>query len=140
MWTRSKRTWIADRVARVRAARRRQGHDLTRLQQGIVEAVAAADPAYEPSCRDQLDAVRADVAAHGVWRQQTEWRISTCFDSVIRVSPSAATLYEVVVECDGQRLSCRCPSLEGAYSFMRLYEAIIIDQFYSVGPPWAATS
>lgn len=47
-------------------------------------------------------------------------------------------VYQVSVECDGQTFSCACPTL-GAYAFLRLYQAIIVDQFYSIGPPWMNT-
>jgi hypothetical protein len=124
----------------MRDARRNQGHDLWRLQQGIVEAIAACDPSHEPTSRTELALIRVAIHENGLWAAQEEWRISTCFDSTItRAARNDAETYEVVVECDGQRLSCACPTIEGAYAFMRLYQAMIVDQFYTIGPPWAAT-
>lgn len=132
--------WIADRVAEVRDARRRQGHELSRLQKGIVEAVAASDPNHDPACRKELEAIRAALSEQGRWVSQDEWRISTWFETqIVRATRGDAYVYEVTVECDGQRLSCVCPTVEGAYAYTRLYQAMIVDQFYSIGPPWADT-
>jgi hypothetical protein len=134
------RKWIAERVEEVRAARQRQGHELGRLQQGIVEAVAGWDPVYEPASQRELEAIKAAVHDKGRWAEREEWRISTSFDSSIaRTTHEGHDVYQVVVECDGQTLACGCPTIEGAYAFMHLYQAMIIDQFYSIGPPWAAT-
>jgi len=131
------RKWIAERVQRVRDARRREGHELSRLQQGIVEVVAAWDPDHNPASRKELDSIKTAVSEKGRWAAQEEWRISTWFDSTItRSTRNGADVYEVAVECDGQKLACGSPTLEGAYAYMRLYQALIIDQFYSIGPPW----
>ena len=134
------RKWIAERVGKVREAHRRQGHSLERLQQGIVEAVAAWDPAHEPASRKELDAIRSTIREKGRWSGQEEWRILTWLESSIaRSSRNGAELFEVAVECDGQRLTCGSPTLEGAYAYVRLYQALIVDQFYPIGPPWANT-
>jgi hypothetical protein len=138
MWKQSKRKWIADRVAMVRDARRRQGHELSRLQEGIVEAVAACDPNHEPACQEELEAIRTALGEEGRWVSQEEWRISTWFDTrIVPATRNDAQVYEATVECDGQRLSCACPTIEAAYAYTRLYRSIIVDQFYSIGPPWA---
>ncbi|HEX4198485.1 MAG TPA: hypothetical protein VHZ26_13695 [Caulobacteraceae bacterium] len=140
MWKPLERKWIADRVAQVKDARRRQGHELRRLQQGIVEAIAAWDPKHEPASRKELDLIKSAVEETGQWKGQEEWRIMTWFDSsIVRSARDNKIVYEVAVECDGQRLACNCPTVEGAYAFMRLYQAMIVDQFYTIGPPWADT-
>lgn len=132
--------WIADRVAKVRESRARQGHELSRLQQGIVESIAAWDPAEDQASRKELAVIKNAIGSAGRWTAQEEWRISTWFNSSItRSIKNEADVYQVSVECDGQTLACACPTLEGAYAFTRLYQAFIVDQFYSVGPPWAST-
>lgn len=134
------RRWIADRVAKIRDLRRGQGHELSRLQEGIIEAVASCDPAHDPACGKELASIEDALRKQGRWSSQDEWRISTWFDSTITpIQRDGVDRYEVVVECDGQRLSCACPTVEGAYAFLRLYQAMIVDQFYSIGPPWADT-
>lgn len=140
MWGRSERQWVKDRVKRVRDHRRRQGHDLSPLQQGLVEAVATCDPAHQPSCREELSQIERAIGLAGVWENRREWRISTELETRIRFHRDASKPYEVTVACDGQALTCRCPSLDSAYSFKCLYEAIIIDQFYTIGPPWAGAA
>lgn len=45
--------------------------------------------------------------------------------------------FRVTVSCDSQSLSCRCPTIERAFAFYKLYAHIIIYQFYAVGPTWA---
>jgi hypothetical protein len=131
--------WIADQVAKVREVRRRQGHDLSKLQEGIVESFVARDPAHEPASRRLLSIIEETIKSSGQWAEQEEWRISTWFNSSIaRAAKNGSDIYEVSVECDGQTLTCACPTLEAAYAYMRLYQAFIVDQFYSVGPPWAA--
>lgn len=140
MWKQPDRKWIADRVAKVRDARRHQGHELSRLQEGIVEAVAACDPNHEAACQKELEEIRASLSEQGRWGSQDEWRISTWFETkIVSTVRNDAQVYEVSVECDGQKLSCACPTIEGAYAYTRLYQALIVDQFYSVGPPWADT-
>lgn len=116
----AERKWIADRIARVRAARRREGHELRRLQEGIVAAVAAWDPAHEPSSRKELEAIETAVRDHGQWTSQEEWRISTWFESTIaRTTRDGAEVFALTVECDGQKLGCTSPTIRSAYAFMR---------------------
>lgn len=140
MWKQSERRWVKAQVAKVQDARRRQGHELSRLQEGIIEAVATCDPNHEPACRKELDAIKAALNEQGRWVSRGEWRISTWFETqIVTAIRNDAQVYEVTVECDGQKLSCACPTVEGAYAFTRLYQAMIVDQFYSIGPPWADT-
>jgi len=81
------------------------------------------------------------VEEKGRWSEQEEWRISTWFDSeIVAGEASGRPWFTTTVSCDGQTLSCGCPSIERAYGFMRLYQKLIVDQFYSVGPPWADQS
>ena len=134
----SKGAWVAERVAQVREARRRQGHQLTALQEAIVSSIAASDPKYVPSAREELASITDAIREHGKWSAQEEWRISTWFESEIaKTQQNSAAWYHTTVACDGQVLSCRCPSIEKAFAFMRFYQALIVAQFYSVGPPWA---
>ena len=139
-WKTTERKWIAERVAKVRDARRGQGHELSRLQEGIVEAIAACDPNHESACRKELAFIKTALRDEGQWGSRDEWRISTWFDStIVPATRNGVDVYDVTVACDGQKLSCACPTIEGAYGFMRLYQAMIVDQFYSIGPPWADT-
>jgi hypothetical protein len=133
-----KRDWILAEVERVRERRRAQGHELTLLQEGMIAAIAAWDPRYDPSSAKIFDEITAAVTDTGRWFDQEEWRISTYFDSEIRKSERAGKPWFIAsVSCDGQSFSCGCPTIEGAYAYVRLYQKIIVDQFYSVGPPWA---
>jgi len=135
-----KRDWIAQEIERAREHRKRQGHNLTPLQEGMVAAIAAVDPRQEPSSAKELDAIKNDLLNKGAWQAKEEWRISTCFDSEIqKAERDGTTWYDVSVSCDGQRLSCGCPTILEAYAYMRLYQKFIVEQFYSVGPPWADT-
>ncbi len=121
------------RVKAIRAARAKQGHALTPLQEAIIRTMAAHDPTPET-----LADITAALDANGTWQTQEEWRISTWFDSQItRGEQSGRLWFTAAVACDGQSYTCGCPTLERAYSFMRFYQSLIIDQFYSVGPPWA---
>jgi len=132
--------WIAERVALVRAARKRQGQELTPLQVGIVSAMAGWDPQHERSSREALAEIKETVQAEGKWATQEEWRISTWSEcEIVRTQRDSADWYQVGVACDGQSLSCGCPTIEQAYAFMRLYQELIVEQFYSIGPPWADT-
>jgi hypothetical protein len=130
--------WIAERIERVRLARRRQGHALTPLQEGIVASIAAWDPQHVRASRQALAEIKETVQAEGKWSNQEEWRISTWSEcEIVRMQRDGADWYQVCVACDGQKLACGCPTLEQAYAFMRLYQELIVDQFYSIGPPWA---
>jgi len=129
---------IRRRVEAVRAARRNQGHELSPLQEAIVIAVASWEPRGEPASAKTLARVKDDIARDGRWSEQEEWRISTWFDSeIITKDVGGHAWFKTTVTCDGQTLSCESPSVERAYGFMRLYQQLIIDQFYSIGPPWA---
>jgi hypothetical protein len=131
--------WIDNQVARIREVARRQGHELTRLQEGMIETLAASSPTINSDTRDELASVKAAIDAEGRWAETREWRISTWFTSAISTATrDGKEVFEVSVECDGQQLSCACPTLEGAFAFMLFYETLILQQFYSVGPPWAA--
>jgi len=135
-----KRNWISAEVERVRERRREQGHELSPLQEGIVAAIAAYDPRHEPTSAKKLNEVESTVSSTGKWSDKEEWRISTWFDLEIRKADDAGKPWFIVtVSCDGQTLSCRCPTIESAYAYMRLYQKFIVEQFYSAGPPWADT-
>jgi hypothetical protein len=138
---RSNRQWISEEIARARQRRRKQGHDLNSLQEGIVSAVAGWDIRREPSSLKVLEEIKAAMETEGQWLNQEEWRISTWFiNQITRRERDGTPCYQVSVECDQQKLCCWCPTIERAYAYMRLYQAIIVDQFYSIGPPWAAKS
>ena len=129
---------ISESVDRVRATRAKQGHELTLMQEAIVSCVAAYDPKYEPWSKKTLALIREAVDQKGIWTEQDEWRISTWFETKIaKIVRNGTDRYQVAVECDRQTLSCECPSVEKALAFMWLYKRFVIDQFYSVGPPWA---
>jgi hypothetical protein len=97
------------------------------------------NPANDSEAATELEEVRQALDQSGQWSKEEEWRISTWMKCTIRPSMRAMGEhdYEVMVECDGQKLSCSCPSIERAFAFYRLYAHLIIYQFYSVGPPWA---
>ncbi len=140
-WFRSDKPGSPDaRVEAIRSARKTQGHDLTALQEGIIRSIAAWEPAVEAASRQAFDAVEGTVAATGRWEDEHEWRIGTWVHSAIVRSPADGPGFTVTVRCDGQTLSCGCPSFGRAYGFMRLYQTLIVDQFYSIGPPWADQS
>jgi hypothetical protein len=131
---------VKEFVARVREARAKVGHELTLMQEAIATRVAEHDPTHVPSSREELAAVAKAIEQNGEWVDWDEWRISTAFQSrIVKAEKAGKDWYEADVECDGQRLACGCPTLEGAYAFVNLYKGFIIDQFYSVGPPWADT-
>ena len=97
------------------------------------------DPAREKATATELSTIRKAIDESGEWHDWEEWRISTSFELGIRPEEvNGETWFRVTVECDGQILSCRCPTLERAFMFSLLYRHIIIYQFYSVGPPWAS--
>jgi hypothetical protein len=135
------RRWVSEAVRHMRDHLRERGHALSPFQEGIVSAMAGPDPRYEDSARSKLDEIKTAVDRSGRWSVQEEWRISTWFESgITRTQHSGGDWYEVSVTCDGQELKCSCPSIEGAYAYMCLYQKFIVEQFYSVGPPWAARS
>jgi len=132
------RRHITESVDRVRSMRAKQGHELTLMQEAIVSCVAAHDPKYEAWSEKMLAAVGSAVDQKGIWIDHEEWRISTWFETKIaNVDRNGSNRYQVTVTCDRQTLSCECPSVEKALAFMLLYKRFIIDQFYSVGPPWS---
>lgn len=125
-------------VEAIRSARRREGHDLTALQEGIIRSIAAYEPAKEAASHHAFVNVVSAVEANGRWEEDEEWRISTWFNSsIVQSTLNERPWFTATVTCDGQTLSCGSPSIERAYGFMRLYQKLIVDQFYSVGPPWA---
>ena len=131
---------VGEFVDRVRDARAKMGHELTLMQEAIATCIAKHDPKHVPSSRDTLDAVARAIEQKGFWTEWDEWRISTAFETrIAKVERGGKDWYEAAVECDGQKLACGCPTLHQAFAFVQLYKELIIDQFYSVGPPWADT-
>lgn len=117
---------------------KRPGHVMTELQRAMLIAFASIDPKFSEPHAAQLDAIKKAVERDGQWRERREWRISTGFDSsIIRTRSTEKPQYQARVECDGQALECGCPTIEKAFAFVMFYETLIVDQFYSVGPPWA---
>ena len=138
-WLRKDKQGSGDaRVEAIRWARLNQGHEQTVLQEDIVRSIAAVDPVEHPNSRQAFCDVVSAIEASGRWQEYEEWRISTSFDSsIVEGVLNERKWFTTTVSCDGQTLSCGCPSIERAYGFMRLYQRMIVDQFYSVGPPWA---
>ncbi|MEG3085684.1 hypothetical protein U1707_18750 [Sphingomonas sp. PB2P12] len=129
------------RVEAIRARRKAQGHDLTTLQEGIIQSIADWEPSIEATSQRTLKLISVAISETGRWEDEEEWRISTWFtSSIVEGVLSERPWFTVAVACDGQTLSCGSPSLERAYGFMRLYQKLIVDQFYSVGPPWSDQS
>ena len=129
---------VEARVDQARKAMQSTGHELSLWQIAMVSIFAEIDPKHEPAYAKELAEICSAISQTGVWHEDDEWRISTWFSSTIeRKSIEAKDWYYVSVECDGQELSCRCPSIEKAFAFLRLYQKMIVEQFYSVGPPWA---
>ncbi len=96
------------------------------------------DPRTNVDSAKELEEITDAIARSGEWARDDEWRISTWMQTAIR--PEVADgkqRFRVTVECDGQVLSCLCPSVQRAFAFYKLYAHIIIHAFYSVGPPWA---
>lgn len=130
-----------DRARRVDAIverAQRTGHVMSALQKAILVRFANTDPAFSERDAKRLAGVREALEQAGRWQEYSEWRIMTSFDSSItRMEQDGQSRFQVRVECDGQVLACSCPTVEKAYAFMSFYEALITDEFYSVGPPWA---
>lgn len=98
------------------------------------------DPKHNKDSRKELKEIIDVLARDGKWVKDEEWRISTYMKASIEPDQKQTEQkwWRVTVECDGQILSCPCPSVERAFAFYKLYAHIIIYQYYSVGPPWAA--
>jgi hypothetical protein len=108
------------------------------IGKGFIEYVESIRPDQNERTATELAIVRAAMDKDGHWEEWEEWRISTSFNSRIeREDITGKTWFKVSVECDGQQFMCRCPSLEKAYLVSKFYRRVIVDQFYSVGPPWA---
>ena len=108
------------------------------LQQAFLDYVASIQPGKDKSTATELEKVRLAIERDGKWREQEEWRISTYFDTAIEPETVAERRrFRVSVECDGQEFKALCPILEKAFLVSKFYRRIIVEQFYSVGPPWA---
>jgi hypothetical protein len=108
------------------------------MQHAFQDYVASIQPDKNGSISEELQKVRAAISGCGKWHDQDEWRISTYFDTEIKHEINGdSSKFFVRVECDGQEFKAYCPSLEKAFLVSKFYQRIIIDQFYSVGPPWA---
>ena len=108
------------------------------LQNALVEYVKSIQPDRDRDTAQEIERVRKAIAESGRWQEFDEWRISTSFDSSIeKMEIDGKTSFKVRVECDAQEFVCRCPNLEKAVLLSKFYRRLIIDQFYSVGPPWA---
>jgi hypothetical protein len=131
--------YVKEFVARVREDRAGAGHPLTLMQEAIATSIAECDPNFVSWSHEKLAVIAEAVEQKGEWVEWDEWRISTAFDvRIAKTKKTGEDWYEATVECDGQRLACLCPTLKKAFAFVQLYKRLIIDQFYSVGPPWAA--
>jgi hypothetical protein len=111
---------------------------LNPLQQAMVDYVSSIRPDNDGNTARELLNVQKSIDENGTWQEYDEWRISTGFDTRIdRVEIGGKDWFSVRVECDMQEFSCKCPTLEKAYMHSKFYRRLIVDQFYSVGPPWA---
>jgi hypothetical protein len=111
---------------------------LSLIQKGFVEYVESIRPDRNPHTVVELVRVKSAMESEGFWEEQDEWRISTWFTTRIDTEEvGEKKWFKVMVECDGQQFSCRCPTIEKAFLHSKFYRHIIFSQFYSVGPPWA---
>lgn len=112
--------------------------DKTLLQAAMIKFVESCHADRSADSPAEFERIRKAIDELGQWQEFSEWRISTHFDSSIaKLDVKGQSWFKVRVECDGQEFICRCPTLEKAVLLRRFYERLIIDQFYSVGPPWA---
>jgi hypothetical protein len=108
------------------------------LQQAFIDYVASIQPSINTSIASELEQVRLAIERDGRWQEDEEWRISTWFDTEIKLTTDAENpKFLVRVECDGQEFKAVCPSLHKAFLVSKFYQRIIVEQFYSVGPTWA---
>lgn len=99
------------------------------------------DPKTSVESAKELSELTQAIALTGAWSKTEEWRISTWLKAVIQTDMiDGKQWFRVTVDCDGQTLSCRCPTIQRAFAYYKLYAHIIIYQFYAVGPPWADSS
>lgn len=109
-----------------------------KLQHSFIEYVESIRPDNDNHSAIEIEKVRASIEAEGYWQEYEEWRISTFFTS--RIEPmeiQEKKWFRVSVECDMQEFMCKCPTIEKAYLFSKYHRHLIVNQFYSVGPPWA---
>ena len=107
-------------------------------ERAFIEYFESITSARDPQSLVELEKICKSVAETSAWSEHEEWRISTYFDTKIeRDEINGKPWFKVSVDCDMQEFSCRCPTIEKAYMYAKLYQHRIIYQFYSVGPPWA---
>jgi|SRR6185437_5491112 hypothetical protein len=117
----------------------RPGHEQNYTQKAMLACFAGVDPKYDIACRNELKAITDAINQAGKWEKVEEWRISTSFKSQIeKTQRSGNDWYLATVSCDGQVLSCGCPTVERAFAFVQWYQHMIVYQFLSVGPPWGS--
>jgi hypothetical protein len=108
------------------------------LQKAFIDFVASIQPSINKNIADELAKVSLAIKREGKWQEDEEWRISTWFDTEIKLMTDTENpKFLVRVECDGQEFKAICPSLHKAFLVSKFYQRIIVDQFYSVGPTWA---
>ncbi len=108
----------------------------TLTEQASLEFFRSMLPLSDESTAE-LKQIRDALEDRGQWFEQSEWRISTWFESrIVQDVAEDRSWFKVSVECDHQTFSCRCPSVERAFMFLKFYQHLIVYQFYSVGPPW----
>jgi hypothetical protein len=130
-------TDIEARLQKAELNRAKSGHTLNPFQKALLVSVYEIDPETNSDTAKEFAAVEKALADKKTWVEQDEWRISTWIERRIdEVIAPTGVRYQARVECDGQVFSCVCPSPYKAYVFCRLYSRIIIDGFYSLGPPW----
>jgi hypothetical protein len=106
-------------------------------EQALIQFRQSMLPHFVEGGSVELDRIRDALTEGDTWSVQDEWRIFTWFDSrIVRNEIDGKAGFRVSVECDGQTFSCRCPSVERAFLFLKLYQHLIIHQYYSAGPPW----
>ena len=96
------------------------------------------DPGVNEDSTKEMAEIGQKLEDDGRWLKEDEWRIMTWMTAIIEVDPEQedSRRYKVSVECDGQKLSCGCPTLQRAFIFYKLYAHIIVYQFYGLGAPW----
>jgi len=103
----------------------------------MLRIALSVDPKDNRDSGHQYNQIEDAIRREGAWSDSYEWRIMTYNDVRIELADlPEGQRYRVEVACGDQKLSCSCRNLRTAFVYMRLYERLIMQGFYSIGPPW----
>lgn len=109
-----------------------------RTQEAFQSFFDLIDPAFDRGSIEEIEDISSSVKRSGEWVKNGEWRLGSAMQIAIRSEMiDGKQSFDVTVAGNRQSLSRHCDTVERAFAYYKLYQHIIICDFYK---PWSPSA